>query len=519
MMKSHVLYRGRKITSEVNKTNNQCEAAIFSEHLSERGISNTTIYTYECCNSCKYHAATRNHYVLCQTNSDTMEVHDREAPYLMLHSNCPEAQHELTRKVLTPNCTKLTVNGLYKLPQIIFGLSKERVDVRCEHLEDTFPDHRTVYITSKNQNHRIITKVHRAPVQVEPGEWLNESYVKPIGAWLNIPYIVGPIADNSYNLLFEQDDRRLLEKRFQIHGNIVAHCDIKKTERIDEIANNYLDTYFKYSPMNRELKEFWDNYVDNIDLRRYANGDPCGDIYDAVIRYKGDARTFLDAFLENKTKIWSPSYGIMTVSPRRHNENLEFSRDPYVLCTDTLSFFSIRMGWAFKYRGITWHFDLVDLTFNLIDPHNCCSYTQLVEMNIPNAQEPGYTYLRGRYITEEEKTAPALPYVIGYLSNIKNKLIFDKNDDNDAKLIKSIHRFLDSHRDYASLDIDETKPIEHQPPFTILVHPKFDRIVNNLNPKYSMVSKLICVRNSREFRFNTHCPICYEDEYLVIVER
>ncbi|CAF1316997.1 unnamed protein product [Didymodactylos carnosus] len=264
----------------------------------------------------------------------------------MQHGDDTKPQHILGDKILTPNCTALVLKGLYILPEIIFGLSKIKIDIKCKHLEDSQLNDKHFYIRSTLQpDGSDISKVEREYISPGENEWVRKAYVKPIGAWINVPYVIGSMASASYEFLLEENDQKILSLP---SGDIDVQCDIVKTPETERIVNQYLNKYYRFFPMAEEFNKFWYTYVENKELHKYAKPDESRDIYDEIVRFKDDMKESLDKFLENKTEIWSPDHGITKVSQKGTFDDLVFSKTPYMICRAGYSFFGINFGWCYQ---------------------------------------------------------------------------------------------------------------------------------------------------------------------------
>ncbi|CAF1099592.1 unnamed protein product [Adineta steineri] len=473
---------------------------------------NVAIHTNKCCWSCILYANKRTHNVSSKESPNSVAKHDETAPYPMQFADDIEPQHKLGYKILTPNCTTLVLKGLYMLPEIIFGLKKMKMDIKCEHLEDSHLTNKHFYIRSTLQpDGSNISKVEREYIPPGENEQIRKAYVKPIGAWINVPYVIGSVANASYDFLLEQNDQKILSLAENIYGDIDIQCDIIKTPETERIANEYLNKYYKFSPLPEEFNKFWYTYVENKELYKYAKPDESKDIYDEIVKFKDEMKQSLDKFLENKTEIWSPDHGIMKVSPKGTSDDIIFDRKPHMICVGKYSFFGIFLGWCYQYRNVTMRWRLIDLFFNYVNPNVCCGYTQLVEMDYGIVEKKGSTYLRG-YLTEKDKNDPVLPYVIGALSGFRLTFIYysrlmarsDKQTIRNARIIRKLSRFLNENKDYQLGTTDENILAEHLPPFSLLACPAFEKIVTALDSNHPLVQALMNIRNLKKHYIETH---------------
>ncbi|CAF4126781.1 unnamed protein product [Adineta steineri] len=338
-METYAVYRGRKIVSKFTTTETMCEAANFSEYLYLNNMINVAIFTDKCCWSCILDANKRTHHVTSKESPNSVAKHDATAPYPMQFADDVGPQHVLGDKILTPNCTALVLKGLYMLPEIIFGLKKMKMDIKCEHLEDSHLNDKHFYIRSTSQpDGSNVSKVEREYIPPGENEQVRKAYVKPIGAWINVPYVTGSLASTSYDFLLEENDQKILSLAEIISGDIDIQCDIIKTPETERIANEYLNKYHKFSPLPEEFNKFWYTYVENKELYKYAKPDESKDIYDEIVKFKDEMKESLDKFLEHKTKIWSPDHGIMKVSPKGTFDDITFDRKPSMICVGKYSF-------------------------------------------------------------------------------------------------------------------------------------------------------------------------------------
>ncbi|CAF4120814.1 unnamed protein product, partial [Adineta steineri] len=89
----------------------------------------------------------------------------------MQNSDDSGPQHVLGDKILTPNCTTLVLKGLYMLPEIIFGLKKMKMDIKCEHLEDSHLNNKHFYVRNALQpDGSNISKVEREFIPPDENE-------------------------------------------------------------------------------------------------------------------------------------------------------------------------------------------------------------------------------------------------------------------------------------------------------------------------------------------------------------
>ncbi|CAF1465852.1 unnamed protein product [Adineta steineri] len=181
-METYAVYRGRKIVSKFTTTETMCEAANFLEYLYLNNMINVAIFTDKCCWNCILDANKRTHHVTLKESPSSVAKHDETAPYPMQFADDVGPQHVLGDKILTPNCTTLVLKGLYMLPEIIFGLKKMKMDIKCEHLEDSHLTNKHFYIRSTLQpDGSNISKVEREYIPLDENEQVRKAYVKPMG--------------------------------------------------------------------------------------------------------------------------------------------------------------------------------------------------------------------------------------------------------------------------------------------------------------------------------------------------
>ena len=229
------------------------------------------------------------------------------------------------------------------------------------------------------------------------------------------------------NIKTDSIPNNILKSLFGIQGDMDLRFNIYQEDI--PIMERYLNKYYIYKQCDKELADYLNLYVNNTELGNRFSSSRIKTLYDVFYYYltnENDVRKKLDEYLnslldQGYTAIYDNNE-TMNINPVQ--TGFKTNSNIFIKCKlSSITYCVFQIAWSFEYRGVKFYFRFIDILSKIVDKNMIYSHDNISEMDYGFTQAENYKYLKARYLRDEDKYKPSIPFIIGEKSGLRLTLL------------------------------------------------------------------------------------------------